>query len=234
LNQRVSTIKKKMKIQLKLSPNIQPVPFNHLHQLVGGLHKWLGPNEEHGQGLSLYSFGWLQGGEKIGRSLHFPHGATLDVSFFDEQRGWELAKGILKDPTWNYGMRVLEANEMPIPGLGERSRFQVSSPVMLRERRTDGSRRYILWDEADHAEEALTRIFRKKMQVAGVSGPHLESRMRFAPANSHPKTKLVHYRQVKHKSSICPIEVEGTPEAALFAWLTGAGESTGSGFGALV
>lgn len=223
-----------MKIQLKLSPNIQPVPFNHLHQLVGGLHKWLGPNEDHGNGLSLYSFGWLQGGERIGKSLHFPHGATLDVSFFEEKKGWELAKGIVKDATWNYGMRVLEANEMPIPQMGMRNQFSVSSPVMLREKRADGSRRYILWDETEPAEDALTRIFRKKMKSAGLRGEHLDSIMRFAPGAAKPKTKLVHYKQIKHKSSLCPIEVEGTPEAALFAWLTGAGESTGSGFGALV
>lgn len=223
-----------MKIQLKLSPNIKPVPFNHLHQLVGGLHKWLGPNEDHGNELSLYSFGWLRGGEKIGKTLQFPNGATLDIAFFDERKGWELAKGILKDPVWNYGMRVLEANEIPIPNMGGRNRFFLSSPVMLREKRKDGTRRYILWEEKEIAEAALTRIFRKKMKAAGLGGIHLDSAMRFAPNGSRPKTKLVHYRNIKHKSSLCPIEVEGTPEASLFAWLTGAGESTGSGFGALV
>ena len=223
-----------MKIQLQFSPNIQPVPFNHLPQLVGGLHKWLGPNEIHGGGLSLYGFGGVRGGEKMGRSLQFPQGATMTVSFFDSEKGWKLAQGILEDEYWNYGMRVLKANEMPIPAMGERNRFLLDSPVMLRARREDGSRRYIFWDEAEAAEEALTRIFRKKMQAAGVGGDHLESRMRFAPDSGRPKTKLVHYRGVKHKCSLCPIEVEGTPEAALFAWLTGAGESTGSGFGALV
>lgn len=221
-----------MKIQLKLSPNIRPVPFNHLHELVGGLHKWLGPNEEHGN-LSLYSFGWLRGGERIGNSLTFPHGATLNVSFFDSEKGWQLAKGILKDPDWNYGMRVTEANEMAIPAFGARNRFLVESPVLLRATREDGTRRYILWDEPEAAETALTRILKRKMEAARLSNAHLDVSVRFAPDESKPKTKLVHYRDIKHKGSLCPIEVEGTPEAGLFAWLTGVGESTGSGFGAL-
>jgi len=222
-----------MKIQLKLSPNALPVPFNHLHQLVGGLHKWLGPNTMHG-GLSLYGFGWLKGAERMGNSLNFPEGARLNISFFDSSQAWQLAKGILKDPDWNYGMKVMEANELDVPDLSGRSRFRVDSPVLLRTRREDGSRKYILWDEPEAAEEALTRIFRKKMEAANLSGEHLDSIMRFVPDAAKPHTKLVHYRGVKHKSSICPIQVDGTPEAALFAWLTGVGESTGSGFGALV
>lgn len=49
-----------MRLHLKLSANSQPVNFNHLPVLAGALHKWLGPNSEH-DGLSLYSFSWLQG-----------------------------------------------------------------------------------------------------------------------------------------------------------------------------
>lgn len=47
-----------MRLHLRLSPNTTPVSFDHLHQLTGALHKWLGENEVHDE-LSLYSFGWL-------------------------------------------------------------------------------------------------------------------------------------------------------------------------------
>ena len=45
---------------------------------------------------------------------------------------------------------------------------------------------------------------------------------------------LVHLMDVKgiqHKGSICPVIIEGTPEALQFAWLVGVGELTGSGKG---
>ena len=51
-----------MRLNLNLSPNTKPLPFDHLHMLTGALHHWLGWNEAHDD-LSLYSFGWLQGGK---------------------------------------------------------------------------------------------------------------------------------------------------------------------------
>lgn len=47
-----------MRLNLRLTPNEEPVPFDHVHNLTGAIHKWLGKNDLHDK-ISLYSFGWL-------------------------------------------------------------------------------------------------------------------------------------------------------------------------------
>jgi len=50
-----------MRLRLLLTPSCEPVPFTYPYRLAGVLHRWLGQNDWH-DNLSLYSFGWLQGG----------------------------------------------------------------------------------------------------------------------------------------------------------------------------
>lgn len=221
-----------MRIQLELSPNYQPVPFNHLHELTGALHKWLGPNEVH-DGLSLYSFGWLRGGEKIGNGLMFPQGAQLNISFHNSDNGWKLARGILADTSWKYGMQVLKALEQPAPAFSRQARFLIDGGVLLRKKRADETREYLTW-ESQESKDSLTRILRRKLEQGGFQGEHLEASMEFDQSYSKPFMKLIQIKGTAHKCTVCPVIVRGTPEAIRFAWLTGAGELSGSGFGALL
>lgn len=219
-----------MRLQLQLSPNTQPIPFNYLHQLTGALHKWLGQNDLH-DGMSLYSFGWLQGGERIGNTLWFAQGATWTISFHDEGRALVLAKGILKDASLAWGMKVEKALELDIPSFDARCRFSVDGAVVIRAAREDGSKQYLLWDNPA-ADEALTRILHKKWEKAGYQ--HIpEVGVRFDRTYQKSKTRLIDIKGTKHRGSTCPVIVEGPPEIQRFAWLVGVGELTGSGCGAL-
>lgn len=220
-----------MRITLKMTPNTRPVPFDHLHDLTGRLHAWLGQNELH-DGTSLYSFTWLSGAKPRRGGLEFPGGTEWALSFSDSDASRNLIQGIRSEPNVAYGMRVYEVQEQAPPPVSGRTSFLVSGPVVLRAKREDGTDEYLLWND-DRADDALTRIFRWKMEKAGITGEHLRSRMRFDRAYQRPRTKLVRIKGIAHKGSECPIIVEGTPEAAYFAWLVGAGELTGSGFGAL-
>lgn len=221
-----------MRIQLHFSPNYQPVPFNHLHYLTGALHKWLGPNENHDD-LSLYSFGWLQKGEKIGKGLMFPQGATLNLSFHESEKAWEVARGILEDPAWRYGMRVTKALEQPYPAFATKARFMTDrGGIILRYKKEDGKRDYMDWTNPN-SSEALTRILRRKMEKAGFLSEDLKATMEFDKTYRNPYTKKITIKKAEHICSVCPVIVTGTPKAVRFAWLTGAGELTGSGFGAL-
>lgn len=219
-----------MRIQLKLSPNTQPVPFNHLHELTQRLHRWLGPDNELHDGLSLYSFGWLKGGAARKGALTFPAGATWQVSFYDEEAARKLLMGIINSPELFYGMRVFEVQELPTPAFGEQYRFLADGPIVARQVREDGSREYLLHD-SPAADVALTATLRHKLETAGLSAEGVS--VSFDRSFLTPRQKLVEIKGIKHKGSICPVVVEGPPEAVQFAWLVGAGELTGSGFGAL-
>ena len=222
-----------MRLQLQLTPNTQPVPFTYLYNLTGSLHKWIGHNNSLHDGMSLYSFGRLVGGEKIGKNLYFPHGATWSVSFQDSDHAWALAKGILKDHSLAFGMRVTEANEMPAPSFAGRVRLATDGEIVVRMKRPDGSRQYLLWsDEA--ADAKMTQLMRKKLRVAGYDESHQNISIRFDRDYHKARTRLMDVKGIKHRGSVCPVIIEGTPEAIEFAWLVGVGELTGSGFGALV
>ena len=220
-----------MRFSLRMSPNTRQVPFDHLHHLTGRIHSWLGRNELH-DGTSLYSFTWLEGSKPRKDGLMFPGGAEWAVSFFDPDAARRLVEGIRSDQEVAYGMRVYEIQEQSPPPVSSKASFLVSGPVVLRAKRDDGSDEYVLWND-DRADDALTRIFRWKLQLAGFEGKHLESAMRFDRTYARPRSKLVRIKGICHRGSECPVIVEGTPEAVRFAWLVGAGELTGSGCGGL-
>ncbi|WP_205502511.1 CRISPR-associated endoribonuclease Cas6 [Rufibacter psychrotolerans] len=220
-----------MRIQLKLSPNTQQVPFNHLYELTLRLHRWLGPDNALHDGLSLYSFGWLRGGKAQRGALSFPAGATWQISFHSEEATRKLLMGIINEPELFYGMRVYEVQELPTPAFGEQYRFLADGPVIARQVRPDGTREYLLHD-SPAADVALTATLRHKLEKAGLSSEGVS--VAFDRDFLAPRHKLMEIKGIQHKGSLCPVLVQGPPEAVQFAWLVGAGELTGSGFGALM
>ncbi len=226
-----------MRLNLRLTGNIAPVPFTHLHRLTGFLHDRIGKNNLH-DGLSLYSFGWLAKGQKRGEGrdahLTFPHGTDWRVSFHDAGVAKRLIEGIMRDSEVFAGMRVFEVKEQAVPAFNGSYRFKTDkAPVIVRRTREDGSREYLLAGDR-RADTAMTRVLRRKLEKAGLEDAHLETTVQFNQTYApRAKTKLATVKGVKHKGSICPVVVTGTPEAVRFAWTVGVGELTGSGFGAL-
>ena len=223
-----------MRLQLQLTPNTQPVPFNHLHCLTGAIHKWLGPANDQHDGLSLYSFGWLRGGKRERNGLVFPRGATWNVSFFENVATRQLLTGLLKQPDVVSGMRVIATNELPTPNFGESYLFKTDgSSIVARTNREDGTRAYLFWDDPI-AEETVTGILKQKLQKAGYTGDDLAVRVSFDRSYAKARTRNIKIKNTEHRGSECPVLVEGTPEAVRFAWLVGIGDMTGSGFGGLL
>ncbi|WP_020599890.1 CRISPR-associated endoribonuclease Cas6 [Spirosoma panaciterrae] len=221
-----------MRLQLQLTPNAQPVPFTYLHKLTGAIHKWLGPNALH-DAISLYSFGRLRGGEKVGSNLYFPHGAKWTVSFHDSEQAWILAKGILRDDCLAFGMRVEKVLEVNCPQFQPKVCLATDGEIIIRNKRADGSREYLLWSD-ERTSDSMTQLLRKKLQQAGYNNDHQSITVRFDRHYAKAHSKLMDVKGIRHKGSVCPVIIEGTPEAIRFAWLVGVGELTGSGFGALV
>lgn len=218
-----------MRLNLRLSPNTVPVPFEHLHHLTGALHKWLGPNEVH-DGLSLYSFGWLRKSEVRKGALAFPQGAVWRMTFSDAHMAMQVQSGMLRDPSVAFGMNVVEAQPQPPPEFTGAYRFRVDGPVLVRARRDDGTRAHLTYDD-DAAGAELTRVLHRKLAAAGIEAPG--AAVHFDVGEGTAKTKVARIKGVSYRGSLCPVVVSGPPEAVRFAWCVGVGDLTGSGFGAL-
>lgn len=217
-----------MRLQLHISPSLTVVPFDHLPVLTGALHKWLGPNHEHG-GLSLYSFSWLQGGKADAIGLRFPEGATWMISALDGEFLMKNIKGIMADPGINWGMEVREVTLQTPPVLTEPEfRFLVSSPVLVKTSRPDGTTEHLVFSDPA-ADEVMTHTMRHKMRVANVCDEGLS--LRFDREYPLARTQLVTYRGIDNRANYCPVIARGTPEQLAFVWTVGIGHSTGVGFG---
>ena len=222
---------KPTRFNIELSSSESPIEYHHLHGLTRYLHKCLGSNNVHDR-ISLYSFGWLSGGRSVEGGLGFPEGASWRVSFAEEEPAASFREGVMKNPEVIGGMTVEHVKEQRAPDFSGLNRFETDhAPVILR-RQVNGSRRYLLSDD-EGTSEILTRILRSKLEAAGFEGKHLSSTIQFDDAYEYSQPRLSSIKGTKHKGSVCPVIVNGTPEVAQFVWATGAGHLTGSGFGAL-
>jgi CRISPR-associated endoribonuclease Cas6 len=227
-----------MRLQLKLSRNRETVNFNHLPVLVGALHKWLGPNEEH-DGLSLYSFSWLQGAKPGQGGLNFPQGATWMISAIDGDFLSRSIHGVLTDPEIRWGMRVETCSLVPPPIFKDQdeARFLCASPIFIKRSLPDLSRssgfndKFYLYTDPE-SDGLLTETLQHKLRAAGFDAEGVT--VRFDRTYAKAKTQLVKYRDIENRCSYCPVFVKGTAEQLAFAWTVGLGNSTGIGFGALV
>lgn len=220
-----------MRIKLKLTPNREPVPFNHLPVLTGALHKWLGPNTEH-DGLSLYSFSFLQNGRGNKYGLHFPKGAYWFISALDSEFMMRSIQGILADPDIRWGMKVQAAEVSPNPSFPDHGevRFLTTSPVFIKRKREDGSTKHYSYTEPE-SDLLLTQTLQHKLRTAGLSDHGVS--VRFDRTYPKAKTQKVTYRNIGNMANVCPVFVAGSKEQLEFAWTVGVGNSSGVGLGSL-
>ncbi|MFA8436926.1 MAG: CRISPR-associated endoribonuclease Cas6 [Marinifilaceae bacterium] len=217
-----------MRIQLRITANHKPVPFDHQAILTGALHKWLGENEEHNS-ISLYSFSSLTGGKLKQNQLDFSRGTSLTISAWDNRIIGKIIDGIRQDNHIAYGMRVREIILVETPDLSEQELFYLASPVFIK--RTVGNRDvHIVYTEED-AGNYLKETLTNKLKTAGIE--HVEFEIEFDKTYRKAKTKLITYRDIKNRASICPVIIRGDKIVKEFAWHVGIGNSTGIGFGAL-
>lgn len=221
-----------MRLHFDLSPNQEPVPFDYQHFLIGVFNKWLGNNEQHDE-ISLYSLSWLYQGFARNGALEFPKGARWFISVYDESLIPKMTDSILAQPDVCCGMRVIKTVQQKTPDFDDTYTFKVGSPVLAKSKMIEGKVKHYIFSDAE-ANEILTATLRHKMDIAGLSPANKKVNVRFDSKYKYPRTKLVRIKDIGNRASICPVIVEGIPEAVAFAWNVGVGHGTGSGFGSLL
>jgi len=218
-----------MRIYLRLSSNTTVVPFNYQQQLVGAFHKWLGENELH-DNISLYSLSWLSKGNARKKGLDFPNGSTFYISAPDPDLLSKLVNGVFQGHHICWGMEVESVTIQRTPKFGTKQKFYAQSPILIK-RKELGEKHHRYFYPADKESNFyLTETLKQKLLKAGLSN---DVSVKFDPEFEKPIIKIIQYRNIAIKASICPVIVEGDPRAVQFAWEVGVGNSTGICFGAL-
>jgi len=219
-----------MRLKLKLTKNKTIIPFDYQQKLVGVIHKWLGENKEHGK-QSLFSFSQLLGGELVEKGFNFQEGSILYFSSTDNGLLTRVYKGIKADPTLFNGLKVYEIDMIPEPAFRNRERFILLSPILFKQKvEGKGNPKHYTFEE-EETDRLLTEAVKRRLQYNGI--PDETLKITFDRTYQGKKTKVINYRGIGNKTSVCPIIIEGKFETMEFIWNNGVGHSTGIGFGCL-
>ncbi len=219
-----------MRIHISTTKNTRLVPFDYQQKLVGTIHKWIGNNSIHDR-ISLYSFSWLKGGEKVSEALNFPEGATMFLSFYDDETMRKVIKSILDDPQMFCGMFVTNVTIEDIPSLESRELFYCASPIFIKRKMEDGEIKQYTYND-EQTSLLLKETLLAKMREAGLEEDDTLD-IKFDTSYQRKKFKFVRYRGIGNKANLCPVIIKAKPETKLFAWNVGIGNCTGIGFGAI-
>ncbi|RLD56327.1 MAG: CRISPR-associated endoribonuclease Cas6 [Bacteroidetes bacterium] len=219
-----------MRLKLKLSKNKTTVPFNYQQKLVGTIHKWMGRNDEHGK-QSVFSFSQLQSGEVMKNGFNFPEGSTLYFSSTDNKLLTNIYKGIKDDPTLFCGLKVYEIDMISEPAFRNRERFPLLSPLFFKQKIEGKNKPKHFTFEDEETEILLTEAVKRRLEFNEIPDDTLK--ITFDKTYQGKKTKVINYRGIGNKTSVCPIIVEGKFDSMEFLWNNGVGHSTGIGFGCL-
>lgn len=219
-----------MRIYLKTSHNKVPVPFNYQQKLVGVIHKWIGNNQIHDD-ISLYSFSWLNGGRKVGNALDFSNGATMFISFHDDDIIKTIIGSILDDPDMFCGMTVEDVTIANHPNLSEQDRYYCASPIFIKRTLANGNIKQYVFNDAE-SNHLLKETLETKMEAAGMEKDETLD-IQFDNTYMNKRLKLINYHGINNKASLCPVIIKAKEETKRFIWDVGLGNCTGIGFGSI-
>ena len=218
-----------MRLYLKLTRGKKTLPFNYQSYLTGALHKWIGSENELHEGVSLYSFSWLQNVKPDGTGINVTNDSYFFISAYDGALIKRIVSGIIHDPSLCFDIAVTDVEIAEEPTFSHRQSFLVASPVFIK-RRFENRIKHVLYSDPE-SKNYLTETLQKKLLMAGLNPNNVT--VEFDRNASSPRVKLIRYKEVDNRASLCPVVIEGTPEQIAFAWNVGVGNSTGIGFGAL-
>jgi CRISPR-associated endoribonuclease Cas6 len=217
-----------MRIHLKIEAKGVSIPFDHQPKLVGCVHKWIGNNNLHGE-LSLYSFSLLNGGRIQNGKLIFENGGSMFISCYNNDIVKRIISGIQESPEMFMGLKVQEIILQQEPDFEDKTRFMLASPVLIK-RNADGKTSYYFFND-ENSGNLMTETIKSKMSKIGMTDDTLS--IEFDKEYRNPKTKLIKYRDINNRASMCPVIINAKPETKQFIWNVGLGNSTGIGMGAL-
>lgn len=224
---------KKLRLVVEFSTNTLPIPFDYVHKQCVYFYGLLGETPHHDSRISLYSYSMLRGQSFVHKDALYIPEPYMFISSYDEDVLARVKQSLERKRQANFGMMVERVSYVDTPNFQTRQFFPVTSGILLRSDRVEGSnykQYYLPSDEPQITSELLTRSLKGKMNAAGLDG---DVRVSFAPNVFNGRQKSYNINGIHNKVSHHPIIVEGSREIVGLAWAAGVGQSTGCGFGSL-
>lgn len=221
-----------IKLRLYFSAPVKGIPFHYPHSLSGLFHKWLGDNHLHDK-KSFYSLGWLKGNSMIrDNKIWFRDRVTWDIGLPTKEIEERVLNGMDQSDFYLFGMQLLRKEVLPQPDFSNKTcRFYANSPILLRKSAGSGKRAHVIFSDTD-SDKILTAVCKRKAVQMGLKGADRLT-MAFDRTYKKAKSRLVAIKSGHYRGSVCPVIAKGPEEILHAIWVMGAGELTGSGFGAL-
>lgn len=225
-----------MRFCIRLSKNVETIPFNYYYQLAGIFHNWVGPNDLHDL-MSLYNVGALHDRRTHvhAKGLEFPSGADWTIGVYNEEIAERLIAGLLLKPFEFYGMKILHVKRQEPPVFKTSTNYYwASAPILTRWKAQPGqSREHLIYTDP-RTTVTLTQTLRHKADEAGLAMYWKEdTHVAFDKEYPKAKTKLIKVKNTENRANLCPVIINAHEKIQYLSWVVGVGDSTGIGFGSL-
>lgn len=221
-----------MRIKIKLSSGANNIPINNQSIVNSYIHKCLGENNTYHDSASNYCVSNIRGcklnDDKTTLTLRSPY---IVVSTNDNIFLSMLLAGITNHNQFYDNIVVTGIEFIQETLYDGYNLFKTLTPILLKEKNTDGSKRTITVNDEDFVPKLKDSIIRKIKSIdpsIDVSGFDLK-----LADNTIKKTKMITVKNVTSVGSLCDIIVFSNKKLAEFIYNFGIGQSTGSGFGCI-
>ncbi len=220
-----------MRIKINFSKNTEPLMINNQELLNSYIHKCLGANNEYHDAKSNYSISMLCGGKLNNdkKTLSFKNGGYIIVSSFDEVFINKLISGILTNINFTHGMKFKGIEPIEEKLVNGWNHFSTLSPILLK---SNDKKEFITITQSDFSKKMEKHIKNKVQKI----NPDLDVSDLKININDHPnhKTKAIKVKNILNIASKCNISIFTNKKVATLLYSIGLGQSTGSGFGAII
>ena len=230
----MSNSNKYYRIQIVLSKNTRPVPFDNQKICIGVLHRrWLPSDSnrhEPDKKFSDYAITGLLGGKRNGDFLDFKKGGVIIASSSDTNFIANIIASAKRSSEFEFGMKIIDVRIIQEEIKPGKTKMISLSPILIKEKGVE----YTF--ESEGVNEIMTEKAKRVIQNFDPEIDLTDFKIYFSEEPKDiEKRRLANVWLHGHKNrcSLSAIFIEGSKEAKEVLYYTGLGNSSGSGFGTL-
>lgn len=222
-----------MRILIRFSKNVEPVPINHQNYINSYIHKCLGSNNKYHDSKNDYCITSLIGGKLMEDKLNlcFENGGFIAITSKNEEFINQIISGVLKNNDLNWGMTFTNFDFVVEEFLNGWNHFTTLTPFIIKEYSDKKNYKFVTIYDDNFSEIVKNKIVNKLLKMY----PKIDLTDFDVRINKHDahKTKKIMVKNVINIANKCQIDIYCNKNVAEKIYNIGIGQSTGSCFGTI-